>query len=125
VQGADLRQQVSYFGVPAWRWNNKVSVALKTQDFALASRTIAPQHQDPVSSSPENVSSKVGVYTDYDFVYGIGLPWNGDLHLGVNNIFDTIGGKENGNVVGPESIVRTSLYSYVGRSYFARVTQRF
>jgi outer membrane receptor protein involved in Fe transport len=125
VEDSPLRQQVSFFGVPAWRWNNKVSVALKTQDFTLASRTIAPQHQDPETANVYNLESKAGVYTEYDFVYGVDLPWNGSLQAGVNNIFDTIGGKVDGSAIGGEGVASSSLYSVVGRAYFARVTQRF
>jgi outer membrane receptor protein involved in Fe transport len=125
VEDSPLRQQVSFFGVPAWRWNNKVTVALKTQDFTLASRTIAPQHQDPETANAFSLNSKVGVYTEYDFVYGADLPWNGSVQLGVNNIFDTIGGKFDGSAIGDESVATSSLYSVVGRAYFARVTQRF
>jgi iron complex outermembrane recepter protein len=124
VQDNPIREQVSYFGVPAWRWNNKVTVTAKTQDYTLAARTIAPQHQDPKTADADSAESKAGVYTEYDFVYGIDLPWNGTFQLGVNNIFDTIGGKVEGNSLRSENVASSSLYSYVGRAYFARITQR-
>ncbi|HYX33313.1 MAG TPA: TonB-dependent receptor [Oligoflexus sp.] len=124
VQDKPIRDQVGYFGVPAWRWNNKATVSTKIQDFTLASRTIAPQSQDPETADDDSRESKAGVYTEYDFVYGIDLPWNGTFQLGVNNIFDTIGGKVDGNSLRSEDIASSSLYSYVGRAYYARITQR-
>jgi outer membrane receptor protein involved in Fe transport len=125
VQDKPIREQVGYFGIPAWRWNNKLTVSAKTQDFTVAARTIAPQSQDPETADADSAESKAAVYTEYDFVYGIDLPWNGALQVGVNNIFDSIGGKVDGNSVRSEDIASSSLYSYVGRAYYARLTQRF
>jgi iron complex outermembrane receptor protein len=125
AEDAPMRQQVGFFAVPGWRWNNKLTLALAGQDFSLASRTVAPTHQDPQSANAYSLESKAGVYTEYDFVYGADLPWNGSLQLGVNNIFDTIGGKVDGNATGSESVANPYIYSVVGRAYFARITQRF
>ncbi|WP_141734686.1 TonB-dependent receptor plug domain-containing protein [Oligoflexus tunisiensis] len=125
AEDAPMRQQVGFFGVPGWRWNNKLTLALSDQDFTMQSRTIAPMHQDPQSANAFTLNSKAGVYTEYDFVYGVDLPWNGTLQLGVNNIFDTIGGKVDLNATGSEGVASSYIYSVVGRAYFARVTQRF
>ena len=44
---------------------------------------------------------------------------------GINNLLNTIGGIYDGNAARTEDVASQSLYSYVGRSYFARVTQSF
>ncbi|MCX6128380.1 MAG: TonB-dependent receptor, partial [Proteobacteria bacterium] len=125
VQDSPIRQQVGYFGVPKWRWNNRINVNFGDHDMTLSSRTIAGQSQDPTTADADSLNSKVGPYTEYDAVYSTDLPWNGSIQLGVNDIFDTIGGKEDGNSLRSENVASSSIYSYVGRSYFARLTQKF
>ncbi len=125
IEGDPLRQQRGYFGVPAWRWNNKLTVAEKAWDVSLHARTVAPQVIDPTLADADSQGSKVGVYTEYDLVTGFDFPKGASLQIGLNNIFDTIGGVENGNSLRSEDVATTSLYSYLGRSLYARWTQKF
>ncbi|MFW7379802.1 MAG: TonB-dependent receptor plug domain-containing protein [Oligoflexus sp.] len=120
-----LRQQLGYFGMPRWRLNNQLSTSRDRHTFILRSRTIGRQGQDPDTATPDSINSKVGPYTRYDLVYGAALTSAFNLQVGVNNLFDTLGGLEDGNSLRSENIVSTSLYSPVGRSYFARMTYRF
>lgn len=122
-----LRQRVGFLGIPPWRLNNQVSFGAGDHDFVLASRTTARQWADPETSSSDFENGvKIGTYTEYDAVYGWTTPWNGNLQLGVNNIFDTIGGVVANESPGREQIApETGTYSYIGRAYYARVTQRF
>ncbi|HYX37654.1 MAG TPA: hypothetical protein VE954_31515 [Oligoflexus sp.] len=120
-------QRVGFLGIPPWRLNNQVSFGMADHDVTLSSRTIARQWIDPETASSDfQRGVKIGSYTEYDAVYGVTLPWNGSLQLGVNNILDTIGGVVSDESPGSETIAReTGTYSYIGRSYYARITQKF
>lgn len=113
------------FANPRWRWNNFVEFGTDDQSGRLVARTIAKSHQDPVRATASSLNAKVPAYTEYDFIYSLSLPTKTSLELGVNNIFDTIGGVNNGNDIGSEDVITTSLYSYTGRAFFAKATQRF
>ncbi|RYZ88162.1 MAG: hypothetical protein EOP04_09980 [Proteobacteria bacterium] len=124
AEGLANRQLRGTYGVPEWRWNNSLDLGVKNHMFTVSSRTVAQQHPDQVNSSAFVLRTKVGPYTEYDTVYSGELPWNGAVQVGVNNVFNTIGGLAAGSAVGAEDVVSNSLYSYYGRSYFARYTQR-
>ncbi|HYX36145.1 MAG TPA: TonB-dependent receptor [Oligoflexus sp.] len=119
-----LRQKVGYLGVPKWRWNNSVGAAYGDNSLALAGRTIARMSTDPELATDFSRDAKVSPYTEFDAVFAT-LIGNTGLQLGVNNILNTIGGVYDGNSARTEDVASQSLYSYVGRSYFARVTQSF
>jgi iron complex outermembrane receptor protein len=119
-----LRQKVGYIGRPAWRWNNKISTAINDSSLSLYGRTIARMKTDPELASTFSRDAKVSPYTEVDATFSTLIGSTG-LQLGVNNIFNTIGGIYDGNAARAEDVASQYLYSYVGRSYFARVTQTF
>jgi outer membrane receptor protein involved in Fe transport len=119
-----LRQKVGYIGVPRWRWNNQLGAAIGESSLNLYSRSISRMAQDPELASPINIASKVSPYTEFDAAFATTLG-NTGLQLGVNNVLNTIGGIYDGNAARTEDVASQSLYSYVGRSYFARLTQSF
>lgn len=121
-----IRQTKGYKGRPAWRLGNSVGVNIAKQHrVSLYANTIAKQQTDPVDIRPGQNYHDVAQYTEYDLSYGTDLPWNGEVLVGINNVLDTQGGTDDsGNPVGNED-VDTSLYSISGRTFFAKLTQRF
>jgi outer membrane receptor protein involved in Fe transport len=119
-----LRQKVGYVGLPRWRWNNTLGAGFGDSSLTVAGRTIARMVSDPVTASVYSRDAKVSPYTEVDTVFATTVG-NTGLQLGVNNVLNTIGGIYDGNAARAEDVASQSLYSYVGRSYFARVTQSF
>ncbi|WP_141736167.1 TonB-dependent receptor plug domain-containing protein [Oligoflexus tunisiensis] len=119
-----LRQKIGYIGVPRWRWNNQLSASVNDSSLSLYGRTISRMSTDPELASAYSREAKVSPYTEFDATFAT-LIGNTGLQLGVNNIFNTIGGIYDGNAARTEDVASQYLYSYVGRSYFARVTQSF
>ena len=125
------RQLVGYKGLPKWRLNNSASYVFNAaQTVTLNALTIAKQQTDPKDYRPGQRYANVDQYTEYDLSYALELPTNGNLLVGVNDVFDTYGGKDSsGNPRGDQyegmSNGLTSLYGMMGRTYFAKMTQRF
>lgn len=117
-----LREIVGYFGLPPWRLNNAIQISKDKQFVSIRSRTIAAQIQDPENATPDNENSRVDDYTAYDIVYGFDLTSQFRFQVGVNNLFNKLGGVVDGNSLKSEDIVSSSLYSYNARVYFARFT---
>ncbi len=124
AEGLPTRQHLGFFGLPAWRWNNSIDFGTQNHMGTVSSRTIGRQYADPVESNAWEKNIKVGVYTEYDAVYSAQLPWNSTLQAGVNNVFNTLGGVIEATAIGAQDLSTTSLYSYQGRAFFARYSQR-
>ncbi|RZL14343.1 MAG: hypothetical protein EOO89_16245 [Pedobacter sp.] len=124
AEGLATRQLKGMYGIPDWRWNNSIEFGTREHLGTISSRSISRMYPDPVTSSAFVKTTKVGIHTEWDAVYSGNLPWNSSLQLGVNNVFNKIGGLVASSAVGAEDVASNSLYSYVGRSYFARYTQR-
>ncbi|SMF04732.1 TonB-dependent receptor plug domain-containing protein [Pseudobacteriovorax antillogorgiicola] len=125
AEGKELKEQVGYFGTPDYRYNNSVSLGYDIHSMTVRAQTIAGTEIDPEDADDDSIGSKVGEYTEYDLAYSMNSAGFGSLQIGVNNVFDTIGGIEDGNFLRSESVETTSLYSYTGRSYFVKYTQTF
>jgi hypothetical protein len=119
-----LRQKAGFIGIPRWRWNNTLGAGFGDSSLTLAGRTISRMSTDPVTASVYSRDAKVSPYTEFDAAFATNVG-NTALQLGVNNLLNTIGGVYDGNAARAEDVASQSLYSYVGRSYFARVTQSF
>jgi len=119
-----LRQKLGYIGVPRWRWNNTLGAGFGDSSLTFYGRTIAAMVTDPETASTFSRDAKVSPYTEFDATLATAIDKT-SLQLGVNNIMNTIGGVYDGNAARAEDVASQSLYSYVGRSYFARVTQSF
>jgi outer membrane receptor protein involved in Fe transport len=119
-----LRQKVGFIGFPRWRWNNQIGAGFDDSSLTLYGRTIARMTTDPELASQYSRDAKVSPYTEFDAAFATSIG-NTGLQLGVNNVLNTIGGIYDGNASRTEDVASQSLYSYVGRSYFARVTQSF
>jgi outer membrane receptor protein involved in Fe transport len=119
-----LRQKVGYIGFPRWRWNNQIGAGLGDSSLTLYGRTIARMVTDPELASQFSRDAKVSPYTEFDAAFATRVGSTA-LQLGVNNVLNTIGGVYDGNAARAEDVASQSLYSYVGRSYFARLTQSF
>lgn len=122
---SDEREIAGLKGAPKYRWTNSFSFGTSVHTGTLTSSTTGKQSQDPEDIVQNREYHSVGQYTEYNAAYDWKTPWNGGLTLGVNNLFDTIGGKDtSGNILKNET-VDLSLYSARGRSYFAKITQKF
>jgi hypothetical protein len=119
-----LRQKLGYLGVPRWRWNNTLGAGFGDSSLSLSGRSIAAMVTDPETASIYSRDAKVSPYTEFDATLATTID-STSLQLGVNNLLNTIGGVYDGNAARAEDVASQSLYSYVGRSYFVRVTQSF
>lgn len=124
-QDTDIRQVKGFFGIPEWRHNHNFTLGYDIHTLNLRALVIGGQSQDPLTANPRTLGTSVPEHKEYDLSYVARMPWNGTLQVGVNNILNDIGGVTNANAIGSENIVTTSLYSPIGRSFFARITQRF
>jgi outer membrane receptor protein involved in Fe transport len=117
-----LREIVGYFGLPPWRLNNSLQLSYEHSTITIGARTIAAQSQDPEYATADSIDSRVGDFTAYDLVYAVQASQGIRLQLGVNNVLDQLGGVEDGNSLKSEDVVSSSLYSYYGRTFFARLS---
>lgn len=117
-----LRETVGYFGLPPWRLNNALNISYEQSNLTLRARTIAAQSQDPDYATADSLDSRVGDFTAYDVVYALQATSNLRIQLGVNNVLDQLGGVVDGNSLKSEDLVSSSLYSYNGRTFFARIS---
>ncbi|NRA66889.1 MAG: TonB-dependent receptor [Pseudobacteriovorax sp.] len=124
-QESEIRQIKGFIGTPAWRHNHNLSLGYDSHSINLSAQVIAKQVQDPLLANDNTRGTSIAEHKEYDASYTALLPWDGSLQIGVNNIFDSIGGVRRANGIGEERIATTSIYSATGRTYFARITQRF
>ncbi|MFW7378520.1 MAG: TonB-dependent receptor plug domain-containing protein [Oligoflexus sp.] len=125
-----LRQAIGYKGTPKWRMRNDLNLNYQNKHgINLGVQTIGRQIQDPEFARAGRAYYGIDEYSEWDLSYRWRHKWQGEIMFGVTNLFDTIGGKDSsggliGSEIGSES-TDTSLYSIRGRSYFAKITQRF
>ncbi len=119
-------QKVGYYGFPLWRFQNQLKLATGPHQWILTQRITSAQSQDPNSASLLNRGSRVSDHYEYDLVYRTELPWDSTLLLGVNNLFDSLGGLTTKNSsIGAENSIAPQLYSLDGRTFFLKLTQDF
>mgnify|MGYP003686843475 FL=1 len=125
AEGQEIREQAGYFGIPEYRFNNRLTLGYDIHSLTVRAQTIGGTEIDPEDADEDSAGSKVGEYTEYDLAYSLNSAKWGSMQVGVNNVFDTIGGVADGNFLRSESVVTSSLYSVMGRSYFLKYTQTF
>ena len=116
---------MGYFGVPAWRHTHRLGLSLEGHRININASVIAGQTYDP-RADESLAGTGVPEHKEYDIVYGTDLPWGTEVMVGINNIFDKQGGVySQSSFIGSESLIDQSIYSYAGRTFFARVSQKF
>ncbi len=123
------RQKNGYKYYPSWRFTNTWSVGKDGHTMSLTSSTIAKQVTDPEDVDP-NVPNlaptyhDIGEYTQHTVAYS----YRGDTYgftLGVKNVMDQIGGRDNSGYINGYENVNTALYSLDGRTFFTGMSARF
>lgn len=112
----------SLFDLPgAPRWRNNITVGYVPEfhpasSFYLVAKTTAKNFkEDPTKGELDR-------YTEFDFQYNYSAPWNGQLTVGVINLF---GSTPPLDETLPSSTLNAELYNPFGQSAYVQYTQSF
>ncbi|RYZ75445.1 MAG: TonB-dependent receptor [Proteobacteria bacterium] len=125
-----VKQYNGLEGSPRWRWNNAFTTHFKPVSWTVSTMTIAMQEPDPENMDTYTIyyyNDQVDEFTQYNTSVHYDYLDSGSVTVGVNNLFDKLGGTyRTGNYTGARS-TNSSLYgsSYYGLSYFMNITQNF
>jgi iron complex outermembrane receptor protein len=115
-EGQELENRIGQAGRPQWRANNTLTIdTVGSHRVALTGRT---------TGSVERVNPDLGklpIYTEYDAQYTFGALFNGAFSLGALNVTNAKPPADQSS----NPSLNYDIYSYAGRTYYARITQNF
>ncbi|WP_062265456.1 TonB-dependent receptor plug domain-containing protein [Endozoicomonas arenosclerae] len=113
-----VNDKIGREGLPEMRFTAGLGYSVQSHDFYLSAEYIDSTAQDLTDDF--KAIGKIPSVTTYNFAYGVELPWDGRLTMGVRNLTN-----EEPPYVSSTGDFDDELYDIQGRTYYAKYTQRF